>query len=295
MMYKVISKIVRKLGFRYRLKWLNDKYYLKLVFFDQLGYKLDLKNPKTFNEKLQWLKLYNRQVQYTSMVDKYMVKKIVGSLIGDEYIIPTIGIWRNANEINFDTLPNQFVLKCTHDSGCVIICKDKSKFNAIDARKRLEERKKKNFFYGGREWPYKNVRPAIIAEQFMQNDSGSDLRDYKFFCFNGNVRFFKVDFDRFVDHHANYYDLSGKLLNFGEADYLPKYDANIELPKTINKMIELAEKLSVDIPFVRIDFYDVNGKIFFGEMTFFPASGFGKFVPEETDAKLGDKLVLPYR
>lgn len=293
MINRVSARIVRMLGFRNRLKWLDDKKYLEFVFYDQLGYRLNLDNPKTFNEKMQWLKLYNRQPVYTTLVDKYAVKDYVARAIGKEHVISTIGVWDSAAEIDYSKLPNKFVMKCTHDSGCVVICKDKNFFNIAEAVSRLDSRKRKNFYYGGREWPYKNVRPRIIVEEYIQSDLCDDLRDYKLFCFNGKAKFFKVDFDRFVDHHANYYDIKGNILDFGEASFPPKTDRNIVLPSTIDLMIEYAERLSENIPFVRVDFYDVNGNVYFGEMTFFPASGFGHFIPEIADEKLGSMLVLP--
>lgn len=275
------------------LNWMPDEMYLKGMFRGEFQKKLNLNNPQTFNEKIQWLKLYDRKPEYTKMVDKYEAKKYVAERIGEEYIIPTLGIWDKFEDIDFESLPNQFVLKCTHDSGGLVICKDKSRFDKKEAKNKIESCLKRNFYYYGREWPYKNVKPRIIAEQYMEDNSSKDLKDYKFFCFGGKVKCFKVDFDRFIEHHANYFDESGHILNFGEAAYPPKFDANIPLPKNIELMEELAEKLSQNIPFLRADFYDLNGKVYFGELTFYPASGFGKFTDVTWDEQLGKWIKLP--
>ena len=185
-----------------------DRLYLKSIFWLRLGYKLDLSDPKTFNEKLQWLKLYNRRPEYTQMVDKFAVKEYIANIIGEEYIIPTLGVYDKAEEIDFDELPDQFVLKCTHDSGLALICKDKTKFDRKDAIKKLNKSLKQNYYWWSREWPYKNVQPRIIAEKYMIDNTVKELRDYKFFCFNGRVELYKVDYDRFVNH----YDYAYKLL-----------------------------------------------------------------------------------
>ncbi len=272
---------------------LNDKLFLSIRYKSIFNKKLNLENPKSYNEKLQWLKLYDRKPIYTTMVDKYKVKKYVSDIIGEEYIIPTLGIYNKFDDINFDELPNQFVIKCTHDSGGLVIIKDKKKLNIQEVRKKINECLKKNFYYSGREWPYKNVKPRIIIEKYMVDDVEKELRDYKFFCFNGNVKFFKVDFNRFIEHHANYYDVNLNIMPFGELDYLPDYKKKIDLSSNIYRMIELAEKMSRNIPFVRIDFYNVNGKIYFGEITFYPASGFGKFEPEQWDTKIGEWIKIP--
>ena len=270
-----------------------DNIYLKLRFRQYMRKKLNLKNPQSFNEKLQWLKLHDRNPFYTTLVDKYAVKKYVADLIGNKYIIPTFGVWDSFDEIDFDTLPNDFVLKCTHDSGGVIICHNKSTFNRQEAKEKLSLSLKTNFFKYGREWPYKNVPRRIIAEKFMQNNLDKDLKDYKFFCFNGKCKIFKIDFDRFTNHGANYYDARTKeLLKFGEKVCMPNFKKSLEIPAQIDEMIRLAEKLSSDISFLRVDFYVVNNRIYFGELTFYPASGFGEFIPNEWDEKLGDMIRL---
>lgn len=418
--------------------WLPDSIYLTLLFRFRMGKPLNLKNPKTFNEKLQWLKLYNRKPEYTTMVDKYAVKQYVANIIGDKYIIPTLGVWDKFDDIDFSSLPDQFVLKTTHGGGGggVVICRDKQTFDKATAKRKLESSMKSDIYKSLREWPYKNVKKRIIAEKFMAPDLGmsdlldykfycfngepklimvaggrqsgnkrfayydtewnsvdiqwgaprpdkdfekpmqleqmlkvaaqlsseipharidlyciqdnvffgeitmfdasglekinpsnmdeylgslinlpankatwgggkylivngiakpfkleyDELKDYKFFCFNGKVKFFKVDFGRFVEHHANYYDTDGNLLPFGEKSFEPDPSYNIELPNNLNEMISLAERLSMKEPFLRVDFYNVNGNIYFGELTFYPASGMGKWTTEEADVIIGNYL-----
>lgn len=417
--------------------WLPDSLYLKCMFRLKMGYRLNLKRPKTFCEKIQWLKLYDRRPEYITMVDKYAVKDYVAAILGKEYIIPTLGVWDKVEDIDWAGLPDRFVLKCTHDSGGLVICKDKSKLDISAAKAKLSNSLSTNYYLKGREWPYKEVPRRIIAEEYIdpapnvkdlsdykwycfggepkfcqviqnrsteekidlfdtewrhQNfiglntkalnasifpekpkhleqhlkivkklsenipfsridlyETGSqtyfgevtlypasgmgsfrpddyngvlghliklpgekqgrviirllqddgmifdapDLRDYKFFCFNGRVKCFKIDFNRQFDHHANYFDYDGNLLPFGEKDFLPKPDKYLELPSTLHRMIEQAEKLSKGISFVRVDFYDHNGTVYFGEITFFPAGGMGAFEPKEWDYTLGNWINLP--
>lgn len=272
-----------------------DAVYIRLKYRKIFGKWPDLKNPKTFNEKLNWLKLYDRNPIYTTMVDKYEAKRYVADLIGEEYIIPTLGVWDRAEDIDFDGLPQKFVLKATHDSGRVLICKDKSKFDRSMAVKEMNESLKRNFYAVTREWPYRNVKPRIIAEQLLEqadNKEFEDINDYKFFCFNGRVEFMKVDFNRHIDHHANYYDRNFNLLNFGEADFPPVADKIISRPVNFEKMIELVEKISNNLRFVRVDLYEVDGHVYFGEITFYPASGTGQFTPQSADVMIGDFLEI---
>lgn len=279
---------------------LSDKQFVQLSFFYYMGYPVDLKDPTTFCEKLQWLKLYNRKPEYTQMVDKYWVKKYVASKIGKQYIIPTLGVWDRPDDIDWNILPNKFVLKTTHGGGGngVIICEDKEHFNKMNAVKALKKALSIDLYKKYREWPYKNVCKRVIAEAYIgeKNDElkNHDLNDYKFFCFNGRVKFFKIDFGRFVDHHANYYLPNGDLLPFGEEICPPKFDADVVLPPNISKMIEVAELLSTSIPFLRVDLYNVNNRIFFGELTFYPAAGLGRFTPLEWEKTLGEYINLPF-
>lgn len=272
--------------------FIPDSVYLGIIYKHIFNRKLDLENPLTFNEKMQWLKINDRNPQYVEMVDKAAAKQYVASRIGSKYIIPTLQVWENVEEIDFEILPDQFVLKCTHDSGGVIVCKDKKRINLEKTKEILNRSMKRNFYYYLREWPYKNVKPRIIAEKLLVDERSGDLRDYKFFCFNGKVKCFKIDFDRFKDHHANYYDCSGNLLPFGELQYCPKPEKQLTMPHKLEEMIRLAERLANGFPFLRVDFYEVDDNVFFGELTLYPASGFGKFTPPEWDNILGDWLAI---
>ncbi len=273
-------------------KIIPDKIFLKILYKKRIGRKLDFKYPKTFTEKLQWMKVYDRKPIYSVMVDKYNVKEYVSKKIEKKHVIPTLGIWDSFEDINFDLLPNQFVLKCTHDSASTVICKDKSDFSYDEARKIINKCLNRNYYWVGREWPYKNVKPRVLAEQLLQSSDNQDIKDYKFFCFNGKVKCFKIDFDRFSNHRANYYSKNLKLMNFGEKAFPPDFDRIVNIPDNIDKMIEIAEKLSYSFHFVRIDLYSVNNEIYFGEFTFYPTSGFGSFIPNDADEMLGGWMEL---
>jgi len=293
MSLKFFNTLVMKLSSRGMLNRLPDRYYLKLMFSVRLGKKLNLNKPQTYNEKLQWLKLYDRKPEYTMMVDKYAVKQHVADKIGAEYINPTLGVYNNFDEIDFDKLPNQFVLKCTHDSGGLVICKDKLNLDLSYTRKKIEESLISNYYWHGREWPYKNVRPRILVEEYMVDESGYELKDYKFFCFNGVPKFLLVAKDREKGKEAkyDYFDENFNHLPFAKGH--PNSEPPYFKPDGFEEMKALAEKLSKDIPHVRVDLYNINGKIYFGELTFYPASGFGGFQPEEWDHKIGEWLKLP--
>lgn len=283
---------------RILVKWaalIPDYIYLKLKYKLRFGTWPNFKRPQSFNEKLNWLKLYNRRTEYTKMVDKYAVKEYVSSVLDEECIIPTLGIWNSPNDIDFNLLPNKFVLKTTHGGGGVgiVICRDKKTFNVQKAKSILQTSLNSCIYRTLKEWPYKNVPHKIIAEQYIEDKKYGELRDYKFFCFNGEVKFCKVDFGRFVEHHANYYDPDWNLLPFGEKQFPPQKDTIIEKPKNFELMKLYASKLSQNIPFIRVDLYNVNGHIYFGEITFYPASGFGEFEPTEWDHEIGKWLLLP--
>lgn len=260
-----------------------------------MGFGLNLKNPQKFTEKIQWLKLNDRNPLYTTLVDKYAVKDYVKKVLGEEYIIPTLALWDNIDEIKLDSLHDKFVLKTTHGGGGggVVICRDKSTFNLDEAKAKLNRSLQADIYKNYREWPYKNVPRKIIAEELLiDNQRNGDIRDYKFFCFNGKVQFLKVDFNRFNGHRANYYDREWKLLSLGEDVCMPDPNVTIECPDKLNEMISMAEKLAMDKKFVRVDFYYVNNRIYFGEITFYPASGMEHFVPDGWDEKLGDMLQI---
>lgn len=281
------------LGHRGFFNWMDDETYLKIAYRIKMGKKLHLNPPVTYNEKLQWLKLYDRRPEYTTMVDKYEVKKWVAKQIGDKYIIPTLGVWDKFEDINFDKLPNQFVLKCTHDSGGLVICRDKSKFDIKSAKEKITSCLKHNYFWGLREWPYKNVKPRIIAEQYMEDSESKELRDYKFFTFNGVAKALFVATDRNSQKETkfNFFDAEFKRLPFINGH--PNSDVKLNKPKTFKKMKKIADKLSQTIPQARVDFYEVNGKAYFGEITFFHWSGMVPFNPENWDEEFGKWIELP--
>lgn len=271
-----------------------DSIYLKYVFKRMVGYPLNLKNPKTFNEKLQWLKIYDRKPIYTTMVDKYEVKKYVANIIGEQYIIPTIGVWDRFEDIDFNKLPDQFVLKCTHDSGGLVICRNKDLFDYELAREKINSCLKRNFYWQGREWPYKDVKPRIIAEQYMEDKKTGDLRDYKFYTFDGVAKALEIATDRQVEGKEtkiDYFDMDFVHLPFTVGH--PNADEHPAKPDTFDEMRRLAEKLSQNIPHLRVDFYEVNGKAYLGELTFFTGGGFEKFTPSEWDKTLGTWIQLP--
>lgn len=286
-------KVIINMLIELMLRMLNDKSFLKVKYKQRIKQRLNLDNPQTFNEKLQWLKLYDRKPEYTNMVDKYEVKKYIASIIGEEYIIPTLGVWDNFEDIDFDKLPNKFVLKCTHDSGGLVICEDKSKLDKKESSKKINKSLKRNYYYHAREWPYKNVKPRIIAEKFIEDKKSKDLKDYKFMCFNGKVKCSFVCSNRNSDNGLNvdFFDLDWNRMPF-ERHY-PKSKLDIPKPENYDLMIELSEKLAKDLPFVRADFYEVDGKVYFGELTFFPGAGFEEFTPESWDYTLGSWIELP--
>lgn len=271
---------------------LDDVEYLHRRFEYRAGYCLDLYNPRTFNEKLQWLKLNNKQPEYTRMVDKHEMKLFVEEKIGGGYTIPTLGIWDSFEEIDFNKLPQQFVLKCAHDSGSIIFVPDKEKFDKETAKKYLNRALAINYFWIGREWPYKNAKSKIIAEPYLCDSSEKELKDYKFFCFHGKVKMIQVDFDRFSDHKRNIYNTEWEYMPFA-IQYPTVPEQIIERPKCLTEMIRIAEILSEGIPHVRIDFYVINSRPLVGEITFFHGDGMEKFIPKEWDMKFGDWITLP--
>ena len=265
---------------------------MQLLYKHRLGEKLNLVHPKTFNEKIQWLKLYDRNPEYVKMVDKYEAKKYVASKIGEEYIVPVIGIWDSFDEINFDNLPNQFVLKCTHDSGGVVIVKDKSCLDVQAAKKKITDCLSTDYYKLGREWPYKNVKPRILAEQLLYAGSGKQLYDYKIFNFSGKPGLIQVDLDRFTGHKKNLYDINWNFVNTS-INYPNDPNIVIERPTVLEDMLELSEILSAGTYFMRTDFYIVDDRIYFGEITFYPGSGFMKFISEDFNLYLGSLIKLP--
>lgn len=271
-------------------KCIDDEKYIKFIYFFCFWKKLNLNNPQTYSEKLQWIKLYDRRNIYTTIVDKYSVKEYVASIIGKEYIIPTIGVWDKFEDIDIEKLPDSFVLKCTHDSGGLVICKDKEKFDVSAARKKINKSLKRDYYLLGREWPYKNVKRRIIAEPYI-SDSKNQLNDYKFFCFNGKPRMLFIASDRGTDTRFDFFDMDFNHLSFEQGH--PNSIKKIQKPNGFDKMSLLASMLSKDFPEVRVDFYNVDGKILFGELTLFHFSGFVPFEPSKWDKKMGNWITLP--
>ncbi len=226
------------------------------------------------------------------MADKYAVKKYVADKIGKEHIIPTLGVWDRFDDIDFDQLPDQFVLKCTHDSGGLIICKDKANLNVRAARKKINRCLRCNYYWRGREWQYKNIKPRIIAEQYMTDESGTELKDYKIFNFDGIPKLIQVDYGRFVEHRRNLYTTDWRYIN-ASFEYPTDPAQQIDRPKQLDKMLELACTLSAGIPHVRTDFYCIDDRIYFGELTFYPEGGFGRFYPEKLGEEMGRWLKMP--
>lgn len=279
----------------YRLSTvLPDKVYLTLLLYFHCGIWMNWKHPKRFNEKLQWLKVYNRKPEYTIMADKVKAKEWVAERIGEEYIIPTLGVWDDPDEIDFDALPDQFVLKCNHNSGVgLCICKGKSKLDIVAVKSELRKGLKQDYYMVGREWPYKNVPRKILAEKFMADESGTDLKDYKFFCFNGEPKVMFIANCRSKGVKFDYFDMNFTHLPFKQG--AENYEGIIKKPVCFEKMKMLAAKLSENVPHLRVDFYEIGGRVYFGELTFFDSSGFASFEPDEWDKKLGELIELSNR
>jgi len=308
---KIWQRLKRSFIFRIAPFIKDDVTYLRMRWKVYMDYPLNLEHPQTFNEKLQWLKLHDRRPEYTIMVDKIEAKKYVANIIGEEHIIPTLAVYDRAEDIDFDALPNQFVLKCSHDSGGIVICSDKTKLDKEAAIKKLKRGLKKNYYFQNREWPYKDVKPRVIAEQYMTNKGESDLTDYKihnfneryesselsdykWFCFDGEPKCMFIATDRFEkleETKFDFYDADFNHLPFTNGH--PNATKKLEKPHGFEEMKKLAAKLSNGIPQVRIDFYNVNGRIYFGEMTFSHWSGMKPFVPREWDYILGSYIKLP--
>ena len=289
---KLIYIFFRIIRFTFLRYLLSDELYIKLLYRWRLGYWPNLKSPKTFNEKLQWLKLHNRKPEYTQMADKFAVREYIAKTIGDEYLIPLLGVWDKFEDIDFEKLPNQFVLKCTHNSGGNIICKDKIDFNIRNARRKINWWLKHNYFYAQREYPYKNIKPRIIAEQYMVDESGIELKDYKVWCFNGEPKFLSVNSERYsIDGlKVTYFDFNWNELPF--IRHYPKSTKGLKKPKFLEDMNVLSKILSDNTFFLRVDWYIAQEKLFFGELTFFPLSGYGQFIPSEWGTTLGSWIEL---
>lgn len=288
--YYACSLLLNRVG-----RFVSDENFVKWTYYLTFRKKLDLDNPKTFNEKLQWLKLNDRHEEYTQMVDKYEAKKYVANLIGEEYIIPTLGIYDTFDEINFEELPNQFVLKCTHNSGGIIICRAKASLDVPKVRKQMTKWLKKNPFWTNREYPYKHVKPRIIAEQYMEQEDGESLRDYKVLCFNGKAKLIELHRFRYTERQTqDFYDTEWNKTTISQGGgFIDASDKLYPKPDNLDKMILLSEKLCADMIHCRADWYSIKGQLYFGEITFFDGSGLDAFDNMDDDFLLGSWIELP--
>ena len=290
---KSISWVVSDAFWSILMHTAPTKLYLSLKYRVIFGKWIDWNNPQSFTEKMQWLKVYGFKPEYVLMVDKVLVKEYVAEKIGKEYIIPTLTFADDVEDLDTNALPTKFVLKTNHDSGTAIVCKDKCSFDFTESKKALKQALKHNYYLMGRELPYKYVKRRVFAEEFIESGTDEEIKDYKFFCFNGEPRLFKINFDRSTAFSANYYDTEMNLMPFGEVWPAPDYSKTCTKIQNFDKMLEICRKLSKGIPFVRVDLYNINGKIYFGELTFYPTSGFGPFTDKEWDLKLGSWITLP--
>ena len=284
---RLLKRLIKKL-----LKLIPDKLYLKLYYRIKMGTKLNLKNPTTLNEKIQYLKLFNRKPIYTKLADKYEVREYIKNKLGEEYLIPLLGVYDQFDEIDFDKLPNEFVIKCNHDSASVIVCKDKKKLNLFESRRKIVSSLNSNYYDGWREWAYKNIKPRIIVEKYMEDNTNHELIDYKFYCSNGVCNYVMTCSNRINgDTKFYYFDKEWNLMKKMSNDGI-KLEGNcpIAKPKNLSKMFEIASKLSFKIPFVRIDLYNINGKIYFGEFTFYPCGGFDLDRTKEAEKILSNEV-----
>lgn len=270
-------------------RFMSDKAYIQTQALLRFGHTLDLKDPKTFNEKMNWLKLYDRNPLYTKLADKYAVKDFVKEKIGEDFVVPCYGVWDHFDQIDFEMLPASFVLKCTHDSSGVVICKDKLFFDKASSKLRIERCLRKNNFYHSREWVYKGIPHKIIADMYLDDGSGHELRDYKFWCFNGEPQYMYCT-NKASDIFENFYDMDFKPVNINHG--FRRQKPEFECPKEFNLMKQLAAELSKDIPFVRVDFFYVNGHVYFGEFTFYDWGGMRPFHSENDDIQLGKFITL---
>jgi hypothetical protein len=273
-----------------------DKLYIECRCYLNKGEKINWNKPVSFTQKLQWLKLYDRNPLYTKLADKYAVREYIAQKIGENYLMPVLGAWNSFDAIDFATLPRQFVLKCSHDSGSVVLCTAKETFDIASAKEKLEKRLKINYYFRGREWAYKNIPPRIIAEKYMTEGDGTGLKDYKFFCFNGEPKLIKFCTRNYTATGMGRPSVAFFNLDWTELPFTVGYEkvtSKIENPENFNVMVEICKNLSAGIPFVRVDLYNIRGQIYFGEMTFYPSGGNHKFNPPEWDAVLGTWLKLP--
>ena len=291
------ATFVHVLGFE-RTKFIPDELYLRSEFKYRTGRKLDLAKPETFNEKLQWLKLHDRRNEYTVMVDKYLVRSYVGGRIGEKYLVPLLGVWDDPDDIDFSALPDQFVLKCNHNSGTgMCICRDKSRIDERKVREELRRGLKENFFYLGREWPYKHVPRKIIGEKYLTDGAGDGLKDYKVLCFHGEPKLIELHKGRFTDHQTqDFYDPQWRKtsISMARVSHFNVSDTIEPKPAALDEMLRLSRILAEGIPHVRVDWYIVGEQLYFGELTFYDGSGFDVYDDPADDLLIGSWLTLPY-
>ena len=273
--------------------FIPNKTFTKHYYCEIMGKKLNLKNPRTFNEKLNWLKLYYHNPLMSKVVDKYAVRSYIKEKIGKQYLIPLIGVYDKVEEIDFDKLPNKFVIKCNHDSGSYIICEDKSKLDIDKVKEKINYHMSKNYYYQWREWPYKRVKPKILIEKYMYDKTTNSFDDYKFMCFDGKVDSVMVCTNRKSGHTKfRFFDEDWNLKKYNKDSLNEDYNHQYPKPKRIKEMFKIASKLSEGFPFVRVDLYYANNKIYFGELTFFPQAGFDPNIVEEADKALGENIKI---
>lgn len=275
----------------YRFCLIPEKTFIRKSFYKKLGDKLDFDNPQTFNEKLQWLKLYYRLDIMTKAADKCAVREYIKNKIGDKYLIPLWQIFDDYKDINVRVLPKSFALKATHASGWNIICHDKYKLKDTELKKTLKKWQSTNYYIYGKEWAYKNIKPRFICEKLILDENGKSPMDYKFFCFNGQPKYIQVDIDRYENHERTFYNTNWKKQSFGLLYNIGK--GEIQKPEKFDEMLNIAKKLSQGFPFIRVDLYNLKGKIYFGELTFYPENGTGRFFPKKIDLELGRLIQLP--
>lgn len=289
----IIQRGLAKAGCKGYLNWMPDSSYLKLMFWARMNQKLDYKNPKTLNEKLQLLKLKDRNDDYIKWVDKYAVREYIENRIGKDYLIPLVGgPWENFEDIDFENLPNQFVLKCTHDSGGLVICTDKSKLDIEKAKKKINKSLSNNYYWSGREWPYKHVQPRIIAEKYMVDKSGCELKDYKILCFDGKPDNIMICTGRNSAEGVKYYFFSPnwEFLRYNYGDESLPENFTIAAPDNLKEMLNIARTLSQGTKLSRVDLYEADERVWFGEITLYPDSGFDTDILPSTDLLFGKKL-----
>lgn len=286
-MKKILGKNVIETFYR-AFGFLSDEKYLRLIYRLRMGRKLNLDDPRTFNEKLQWLKLNDRREIYTTMADKYLAKQYLVDKIGERYVVPLLGVWDGFDDIDFDALPKRFVLKTNHDSGTATVCRDKAGFDIRKARKKLGKSLKTDYFILKREWPYKNISRKIIAEEYLEEEPGKEIKDYKFFCFNGVPEMMYIIENSAEIHTKVFFDMNGRPLDLEIDD--PRTEVTPPVPPCFEEMKKLAAKLSEGIPFLRVDFYYVKGRVYVGELTFYHESGLGNIRPSEWNERLGEMI-----